>query len=40
MKKDLRQFRYDDVIENHLYRTRKGQEIWLKLGLPYVQDIK
>jgi hypothetical protein len=40
MKKDLKKFRYDDVIENHLYRTRKGQEIWLKLGLPYVQDIK
>ena len=39
MKKDLKKFRYDDVIENHLYRTRKGQEIWLKLGFPYVQDI-
>ena len=38
MKKDLKNFTYDEVIENHIYRTYKGQEIWLKLGLPYVED--
>ena len=36
--KDLKNFTYDEVIENHIYRTPKGQEIWLKLGLPYVED--
>ena len=39
MKKDLRQFRYDDVIENHLYRTLQGQRLWLRLNLPYVKDV-
>ena len=38
VKKDLQDFQYDELIENHLYRTPKGQEIWLKLGLPYVED--
>tara|TARA_A100001515_G_scaffold119139_1_gene101624 strand:- start:1128 stop:1838 length:711 start_codon:yes stop_codon:yes gene_type:complete len=38
IKKDLKNFTYDEVIENHIYRTPKGQEIWLKLGLPYVED--
>jgi len=38
MKKDLANFVYDEVIENHIYRTTEGQRIWLKLGLPYVQD--
>jgi len=38
MKKDLKNFTYDEVIENHIYRTTQGQRIWLKLGLPYVQD--
>jgi|TARA_R100001510_G_scaffold43291_1_gene39737 hypothetical protein len=37
-RKDLKNFTYDEVIENHIYRTPKGQEIWLKLGLPYVED--
>jgi len=38
IKKDLRDFQYDEIIENHLYRTPEGQRIWLKLGFPYVVD--
>lgn len=38
LKRDLNGFYYDDVINKQLYHTRKGQEIWLKLGLPYVKD--
>ena len=38
VKKDLKDFQYDELIENHLYRTPKGQEIWLKLGFPYIVD--
>tara|TARA_R110000868_G_C10784801_1_gene755808 strand:- start:252 stop:1001 length:750 start_codon:yes stop_codon:yes gene_type:complete len=38
VKKDIRNFQYDEVIENHLYRTRRGQRIWLKLGFPYIAD--
>jgi hypothetical protein len=40
VKKDLRTFRYDEVVEDHLYRTLIGQEIWLKLGFPYIIDKK
>ena len=39
VKKDLRDFQYDELIENHLYRTLKGQRIWLQLGFPYVVDL-
>ena len=38
VKKDLRNFRYDQIVEDHLYRTLIGQEIWLKLGFPYITD--
>ena len=38
IKKDLRDFQYDEIIENHLYRTPHGQRIWLRLGFPYVVD--
>ena len=38
VKKDLADFQYDELINNHLYRTGKGQQIWLKLGYPYVLD--
>jgi len=38
IKKDLKKLRYDEIIEDHLYRTLKGQEVWLKLGFPYVID--
>ena len=38
LKKDIGTFRYDDVINEQLYFTRRGQEIWLKLDLPYVRD--
>ena len=38
VKKDLRNFRYDEIVEDHLYRTLIGQEIWLKLGFPYIID--
>jgi len=38
VKKDLRDFQYDELIENHLYRTPEGQRIWLKLGFPYIED--
>ncbi len=38
VKKDLQDFQYDELIENHLYRTTQGQRIWLRLGFPYVVD--
>ena len=38
VKKDLRNFRYDQIVEDHLYRTLIGQEIWLELGFPYIID--
>ena len=38
IKKDLRNFQYDELIENHLYRTPQGQRIWLRLGFPYIVD--
>ena len=38
LKRDLRNFQYDEVIENHLYRTPQGQRIWLRLGFPYIVD--
>ena len=38
VKKDLRDFQYDELIENHLYRTPQGQRIWLRLGFPYIVD--
>ena len=38
IKKDSKKMRYDEIIEDHLYRTLKGQEVWLKLGFPYVID--
>jgi hypothetical protein len=37
-KRDLKNFTYDEVIENHIYRIRRGQEIWLELGFPYIKD--
>ena len=40
VKKDLRNFRYDEIVEDHLYRSLIGQEIWLKLGFPYIVDKK
>mgnify|MGYP000424244821 CR=1 FL=1 len=39
VKKDLRDFQYDELIENHLYRTTQGQRIWLRLGFPYIVDL-
>mgnify|MGYP000052901333 FL=1 len=38
--KDLKSFRYDEIVEDHLYRTLQGQIIWLKLGFPYIIDKK
>ena len=38
IKKDLRDVQYDEIIENHIYRTPEGQRIWLKLGFPYIED--
>ena len=38
LKRDLRNFQYDELIENHLYRTPQGQRIWLRLGFPYIVD--
>ena len=37
---DLRSFRYDEIVEDHLYRTLQGQRIWLRLGFPYIIDKK
>ena len=36
LKKDINGFDYNDVINKQLYHTRRGQEIWLELGFPYV----
>ena len=38
--KDLKNFRYDEIVEDHLYRTVIGQRIWLQLEFPYVIDKK
>jgi len=37
IKKDLGKRDYEDIIADHIFRTRKGQEIWMSLGFPYVQ---
>ena len=38
LKRDLKGFYYDDVINKQLYHTKRGQEIWLQLGFPYQTD--
>jgi len=38
LKDDLKKFTYDDVINKQLYHTRRGQQIWLQLGFPYIKD--
>ena len=38
--RDLKSFRYDEIVEDHLYRTLQGQRIWLRLGFPYIVDKK
>ena len=38
--RDLRSFRYDEIVKDHLYRTLQGQRIWLRLGFPYIIDKK
>ena len=35
---DLKNFRYDEIVEDHLYRTLQGQRI--QLGFPYIIDKK
>ena len=40
LKRDLKGFYYDDVINKQLYHTKRGQEIWLQLGFPYQKDEK
>ena len=40
LKRDLKGYYYDDVINKQLYHTRRGQEIWLQLGFPYQKDEK
>jgi len=37
---DLKNFRYDEIVEDHLYRTLQGQRTWLQLGFPYIIDKK
>lgn len=37
--KDLNAFRYDNIIENWIYSTRKGQQVWMSLGFPYIEDV-
>ena len=37
IKKDLKKRDYEDIIADHIFRTAKGQEIWMKLGFPYVK---
>ena len=40
LKRDLKGFYYDDVINKQLYHTNEGQRIWLQLGFPYQKDEK
>jgi len=35
--KDLKNKNYNDIIEDHIYRTAAGQELWMKLGFPYIE---
>jgi len=37
IRKDLKNFRYDEIIEDHIYRTEKGQELWMLLRFPYIR---
>ena len=38
IKKNLQAKKYDDIIEENIYRTAKGQELWMELGFPYIFD--
>jgi hypothetical protein len=36
IKKDLKKRDYEDIISDHIFRTVKGQQLWMELGFPYV----
>ena len=36
IKENLKKKNYRYIIEGNIYRTSKGQEIWMKLGFPYI----
>lgn len=36
IKENLKKKNYRYIIEANIYRTWKGQEIWMKLGFPYI----
>lgn len=36
IKENLKKKNYRYIIEANIYRTSKGQEIWMKLGFPYI----
>ena len=38
IKKNLKSKNYDYIIEENIYRTAKGQEIWMKLKFPYIKN--
>ena len=40
LKRDLKGYYYDDVINKQLYHTNEGQRIWLELGFAYQRDEK
>ena len=38
IKKNLRNKNYDYIIEENIYRTAKGQELWMRLKFPYIRN--
>ena len=37
IKKELKNNNWNYIIESNIYRTQKGQELWMNLGFPYVE---
>jgi hypothetical protein len=37
IKKELNNNNWNYIIESNIYRTQKGQELWMNLGFPYVE---
>ena len=37
IQKELKNNNWNYIIEGNIYRTQKGQELWMNLGFPYVE---
>jgi hypothetical protein len=37
IKKEFNNNNWNYIIESNIYRTQKGQELWMNLGFPYVE---